>query len=116
MAEKADSTGNEKVHEALKLLEQVACEKKEEIGKLIADKYGNLREAMSQTESKVSQSLGVARDKISAAASQAREVGGERAREVGAVVDENVRRHPWPYIGGVAVGSLLLGYILGRKN
>jgi len=32
-----------------------------------------------------------------------------------AMLDENVHQSPWGYIGGVALGALILGFILGRK-
>lgn len=43
-------------------------------------------------------------------------VGVEEARRIGVEVDRSVRVNPWPYLGGVAVGTLALGLILGRSH
>ena len=47
---------------------------------------------------------------------QAAEVGQEKAKEAAKAVDESVHEKPWHYIAGVAVGALLLGYLLGRRD
>ena len=69
-----------------------------------------------EAESNVSQTLTAAKQKVVMATEKAREVGEEKVKEVAKVVDISVHENPWPYIGGVALGALLLGYILGRKN
>ncbi|MES2964684.1 MAG: hypothetical protein V4760_12400 [Bdellovibrionota bacterium] len=43
-------------------------------------------------------------------------VGLEEARRIGGEVDRSVRANPWPYLGGIAVGTLALGVILGRSH
>lgn len=86
--------GNEKITEALKLLDEAAKEKKDELRELIAEKYENLKEATGR----------------------ARELSIEKTKELASTVDESVHENPWYYIGGVAIGALLLGYILGRKD
>jgi hypothetical protein len=43
-------------------------------------------------------------------------VGIEEARRIGGEVDRSVRANPWPYLGGIAVGTLALGVILGRSH
>lgn len=87
-------SGNEKITEALKLLDEAAKEKKDELRDLISEKYENLKDA-----------TGYARD-----------FGIAKTKELASTVDESVRENPWYYIGGVAIGALLLGYILGRKG
>jgi ElaB/YqjD/DUF883 family membrane-anchored ribosome-binding protein len=37
-----------------------------------------------------------------------------RGREVYSEVDTRVRSNPWPVIGGIAVGTFALGFLLGR--
>ncbi len=86
----ADNHNNRKFEEALQLLNDAAREKKEDIQKLVGEKYEHLREAI--------------------------DTGRERAVEVFEEVDEQVKKNPWPYMGGVALGSLLLGFILGNQN
>ena len=105
----------ERLTDALKLLEETAKEKKEELTTLVSDKYSNLKETLSGSTHNVAEKLGDVKVKAADAATRAREAGSEKAKEVAKTLDENVHRNPWPYVGGTAVVALLLGYILGRK-
>ena len=105
----------ERLTDALKLLEETAKEKKEELTTLLSDKYSNLKETLSDSTHNVAEKLGDVKVKAADAATRAREAGAEKAKEVAKTLDENVHRNPWPYVGGTAVVALLLGYILGRK-
>jgi len=109
-------TTNEKLAEALKLLEDAAKEKKNELQNMIQGKYSHLKEALIDKEEDIAHALLNAKKQAMKAAAQASEIGTEKAREIAAEVDQQVRENPWPYIGGVAIGSLLIGYILGRNK
>jgi len=109
-------TSTEKLSEALKLLEDAAKEKKNELQNMIKGKYSNLKEALIDKEEDITHALLAAKKQALKAAVQASEIGTERAKEIAAEVDQQVRENPWPYIGGVALGSLLIGYILGRSK
>ncbi len=112
----ATLTGNEKISEALKLLEEAARDKKDELRNLMTNKYANLKAAVSDTEHDIKESLAIARQRAAEALAKAKEVGGAKAKELAGDVDENVRKYPWPYIGGTALAALLIGYILGRNK
>ena len=84
------ANSNKKFEEALQLLNEAAKEKKEDVVKLLSEKYSHIKDALSE--------------------------GRDKAGEVFEEVDEKVRKNPWPYIGGVAIGALLLGYILGNQK
>jgi len=109
------STTAERLTDALKVLEEAAKEKKEELKHLITDKYSVLKDAFFDAENSASERFDNIKVKSVEAAANAKEIGEEKAKEIANNVDESVHKNPWPYIGGVAVGSLLLGYILGRK-
>jgi ElaB/YqjD/DUF883 family membrane-anchored ribosome-binding protein len=109
-------TTNEKLSEALKLLEDAAKEKKNELQNMIQGKYSHLKEALIDKEEDIAHALLAAKKQALKAAVHASEIGTERAKEIAAEVDQQVRENPWPYIGGVALGSLLIGYILGRSK
>ncbi|HOK05121.1 MAG TPA: hypothetical protein PLN24_07710 [Victivallales bacterium] len=105
-------TSGEKISEALKLLEEAAKEKKDDIKKLIEEKYHGLKGVLADTADNVAE----IKKKAIEAAKKAGEITVEKSKEAAAIVDESVRKNPWYYIGGIAVSALLLGYILGRKS
>ena len=112
----ATTTSNEKIAEALKLLETAAREKKDELRTLAHDKYAHLKEALGDAQHTVSDTLAAARKRALEAAQQARTVGTEKAKQLASEVDTQVHAHPWPAIGGVAVVALLIGYVMGRNK
>ena len=109
------SASSEKIEEALKLLEEAAEQKKDELKHVVSDKYTHLKSLFVETESGIVKSLTEATKHASEAAVHAKEVGVEKTLEFTRDVDKSVHQNPWPYIGGTAVISLLLGYILGRN-
>jgi len=109
-------TSTEKLSEALKLLEDAAKEKTNELQNMIKGKYSHLKGALIDKEDDITHTLLTAKKQALKAAAQASEVGTEKAKKIASEVDQQVRENPWPYIGGVALGSLLIGYILGRSK
>ena len=107
---------NDKLSEALKMLEEAAREKKDDLQNMMHGKYSYLKEALIGKEEDVAYAILNAKKQALKAAAHASEVGTEKAKEIAADVDQQVRENPWPYIGGVAIGSLLIGYILGRSK
>ncbi len=108
----ATSHSNEKIAEALKLLNEAAKDKKSEMAGMLADKYETLKQVILDSEGSVGGAFMRGERRAVEAALQAKEYGIRKAKEV----DEHVHDNPWPYIGGAAVVGLLFGYILGRKN
>jgi ElaB/YqjD/DUF883 family membrane-anchored ribosome-binding protein len=109
-------TGSEKITEALKLLEEAARDKKDELRGLISNKYSYLKDVVADTEHDIKDSLAIAKKRAMDAVSKATDIGGKKAKEIAEDVDEVVHDNPWPVIGGVALASLLIGYILGRNK
>jgi ElaB/YqjD/DUF883 family membrane-anchored ribosome-binding protein len=108
--------GDEKIIEALKLLEQAAAEKKDQLKEIINEKFSHLKKELSDVDSAVHRAHEEAKERLAEAAHRARELGEEKAREVAQHVDQSAHQHPWLYVAGGALGGLLLGYILGRKD
>ncbi len=107
---------NEKLTEALKLLEEAAREKQDDLRNLVSDKYKHLKSAIGDTEHTVIESLTAAGKRTLEGTLHAKDAGAEKLKQATATVDEHVHANPWPYVGGTALAALLLGYILGRKK
>ena len=111
-----ETTSNEKISEALKLLEEAAKDKKDEIRNLVTNKYTHLKGALVDAEHSASEVLTAAQKRAVEALIHARDVSTEKVKVCATVVDDQVHANPWPYIGGSALVALLAGYIMGRKK
>ena len=111
-----EHTGSENIAAALKLLEETAKQKKDELKTVMSDKYTSLRSLIMESDSSLRQSLTTAKDHALQAATHVKEASVEKAREIASDVDKSVHQNPWPYIAGSAVVGVLLGYILGRNR
>jgi ElaB/YqjD/DUF883 family membrane-anchored ribosome-binding protein len=111
-----ERTSSENIAEALKLLEEAAKQKKDELMTVMSDKYTNLRSLIMENESSLMKSLTNAKDHALDAATHAKDVGVEKVREVAHDVNKSVHHNPWAYIAGTAAVGVLLGYILGRSR
>jgi ElaB/YqjD/DUF883 family membrane-anchored ribosome-binding protein len=109
-------TSNENFAAALKLLEEAAKQKKDELKAVMSDKYTNLRSLIMEKEGSLMKSLTSAKDQAFEMSAHVRDVGVEKTREIAHDVDKNVHQNPWAYIGGAAVVGILLGYIMGRNR
>lgn len=103
---------SEKFEEALQLLNEAAREKKDELQKLLGEKYGDIKDALFEVASKNKETM----NRIKKATLNAVEEGQERFEDAVVDIDKKVKKNPWPYIGGAAAGALLLGFILGSSN
>ncbi len=112
----ATATSSDKISEALKLLEEAARDKKDELRGLMSNKYAHLKDVVGETGHELRESLELVKKRATDALSKAAEVGGKKAKEIAGEVDEVVHENPWPVIGGVALAALLIGYILGRNK
>jgi len=108
-----ESTNNtKKFEEALHLLNEAAKEKKDEIQKLLGDKYLNIREAIEELVEAKADDI----QRVKKIAKKALEDGGEKVKEATSDLDKKVHENPWAYLGGVAIGALLMGFMMGSSK
>ncbi len=110
------NTSSANIADALKLLDDAAELKKEELKSVITNKYGHLRSMIMETEKGFVKAVTDAKTQAVSAVMQAKEIGTEKGVELAKDLDKSVHTNPWPYIGGTAVIGLLLGFILGRNQ
>lgn len=111
-----EHTSSEKISEALKLLEEAAAQKKDDLKDLMSDKYKHLKKVIVETENSLVKSLADAGKHAVEAAVHAKDAGVEKAQEIAQDVDKSVHRNPWAYIAGTACVGLLVGFVLGRNR
>ena len=111
-----EHASSENIAAALKLLEEAAKQKKDELRTVMSDKYTNLRSLIMEDESSLMKSLTTAKDHALEAATDVKEAGVEKAREIARDLDKGVHQNPWPYIAGSAMVGVLLACILGRSR
>ncbi len=104
------------VNEALRMLDQALSRDGANLKDLVSSEYVSLRKAIEEMAPKMGEAFRQyghqAADVIQDYAGQ----GIERGKRVAGQVDTTVRENPWPVIGGVAIGSLAVGFILGRSG
>lgn len=97
--------GSESLHQALAHLNEAAKESREEIQKLVNERYTNLKHAFS----------GAAQASAGWVKEQGAEVA-DRAKMTATAVDKSVHRNPWAYVGGAAATGFVIGLLVGRRK
>lgn len=103
MTEAAKSS-NEKLSAALKLLDEAAKMKKEELTSVMGDQYSSLKEVFLSKEAQVAEHVQHAADSCR-----------EKTRQYTQSIEQDIQNKPWHYVAGAALGALLIGIHIGRK-
>jgi ElaB/YqjD/DUF883 family membrane-anchored ribosome-binding protein len=96
---------SESLNEALAHLNEASKERREEIRKLVDEKYTDLKNAFG----------GAARATGGWVKEQGMEVA-DAAKLTASVVDKSVRKYPWAYVGGAAATGFLVGMLVSRRK
>ncbi|HTL46965.1 MAG TPA: hypothetical protein VL688_02755 [Verrucomicrobiae bacterium] len=102
---------NDKIQEALELLNEAAKEKSEELYGIVEGKYSHIKQLLKDQTTNGKEMMGEARKRF-AKTLQAEE---ERLVETARNLDKKVHRNPWPFLGAAALGALIVGVALGKK-
>ncbi len=105
-------TSNSKITEAFELLNEAAKEKRHEMKELMTDRYAHIKQVVLEGATQGKKIL----DNAQHLAQEAIAEGGETVKKAAKEVDKRVRENPWPYLGGVAAVSLILGFFMGSKR
>ena len=110
------NSSNESITEALKLLEEAAMQKKDELKTVMSGKFTNLQNLFVESGKSAAEMLTSTKDRVVDMAVHAEKISVEKARELSRSVDKCVHQNPWPYIVGTAVTGIIFGYFLRRKR
>jgi ElaB/YqjD/DUF883 family membrane-anchored ribosome-binding protein len=100
--------------EALRVLDRAIIENKNELKQRLSSDFQDLKSSLSEFIPRLGNSV---REYGGEAMDSAREwsrEGTQKAKQVASQFDTHVRANPWAYIGGVALGSMALGFATGR--
>lgn len=100
-----------KIEEALDLLNEAAEDKREEVFELINDKYESLRGLFGD----IVHSGEVAAQNVRKNLGKNLHAEEKKIRETASQIDKKIRRNPWKVLGGVALGSLVVGLMLSKR-
>ena len=99
------TASTEKLNEALAQLNEAAREKRDELRVMIGEKYADLKTA-----------LGDATHASVGWVTKEGEMVADTAKNAAKTTGRSVHKHPWYYIGGAAVGGLVLGLLLHGRG
>ncbi|MCF6157282.1 MAG: DUF883 family protein [wastewater metagenome] len=85
------------VDEALETLNKEVKGRKDEINRLINEKYSNLKDMMEETKRTTKEAMAE---------------GKEKAKEMASGIDTRVRTNPWMAISIAVAGGFLIGYVV----
>lgn len=121
---------DKRIDEALRLLEEVAKDQKDELKQKVNSRYSRIQHLFDDKTSRLQEhrdkALAMLREneeKLEEAFLQGKKAlqeKFERSRRITQerikAADEELHRNPLPYLGGAAVGALLMGFLLGSRR
>lgn len=112
MSNEQNNGSGKKLTDALELLNEAAREKKDEIRNLIGDRYSAIQDAMQDVVSQGKRTFKKAKNEAQGFLQE----GEEKVEKTVRTVNKEIQKSPWKYIGGTALGALVLGFLLGNSK
>ncbi|MEJ2588878.1 MAG: hypothetical protein P8165_15145 [Deltaproteobacteria bacterium] len=103
---------SQKISNALAVLNEAAREGRDELNEMFSQKYSDLKSAVRKAEAQLSES---AKDRAHRLG-EVKDATMERVKDTAREVDRKVHESPWPILGSIVAGALLIGFLLGRKK
>jgi ElaB/YqjD/DUF883 family membrane-anchored ribosome-binding protein len=100
------------LNDALKILDDALSGDTSKLKEMLSTNYQHVRDAFLDMYPRVSETVRKVQSNISGFSDQ----GIEKSRQMAQAVDSQVRRNPWPILGGVALGAIAIGYLFGRGS
>lgn len=115
------------IKEALRMLDEALAAGGASFNDFVSDEFKNIKSAFTEVSHDASQSFRTATENIQEMGAEAlRTVSDFSEKGMGNVVDggrqafsyvnSRVRANPWPFIGGVALGGILLGMAIRQSD
>ena len=102
---------NDKVQDALQLLNQAARDKQDELYEALEGKYKEIKQTIAEAADAGRDVLDEARKKAESVVDSGQALLKSKANEI----DQKLHENPWVFIGGVALTSFLIGYTFRKK-
>jgi len=102
----------DRLSDAMKTLDELAGQEKNEIRELLTSQFGNLRKTLYEIEPEVRETFNKASQRFSQFATSSREEAQQRIKRMGHNIDTKVHETPWAFIGVSAVAAAIAGYAL----
>ena len=93
------------ISHALKVLNEAAGNSTEALKDMMKKDYKKLQEVLSEVK-----------PELKSAALEMRDTAVQSTKQSIKKVDDTAHESPWRFIGGAAIVSIVIGYLLGRKS
>ena len=103
----------DRLSDAMRTLDELAGQEKNEIRELLTSQFGNLRKTLYEIEPEVRETFKHASQRFSQFATSSKEEAQQRIKRMGRNIDTKVHQTPWTFIGISAVAAAIAGYALG---
>lgn len=105
----------DRLTEAMKTLDELAIQEKDEIRHLLSNRYQDLKKTLHELEPEVRGALKNTTERLSRFATSAKESTQEAVKEAGQRIDNKAHEMPWVFMGISALLSGAAGYYLGSR-